>query len=102
MIKRIAGIIVRLGSLRVPKAGERLKSALNWAPAVFTLLLLLVAPLLPRAFGQSRTHAGNQNLPQNLPKTNQSQLLRYDVRPNPTVLRGFYDASGMLAHISSG
>jgi len=105
MTKRIAGKIVRLGPLRLPRARQGIKTTLNWAAAVFSLLVLLVAPLLPRAFGQSRSHPSNQSFPQDLPKIKQSQLLRYDPRPNPTGLpgaRGFYNANGMLAQMSSG
>ncbi len=105
MIKRIAGKITRLRSPRLPTAGPGAKSLLNWAAAVFILLVLLVVPLLPRALGQPRSRAGNQSLPQHVPKASQSQLLRYDVRPNPTGSprpRGFYNANGLLPHISSG
>src|SRR5574338_288896 len=105
MIKRIAGKMVRLGSLRRATERQGIKSTLNSAAAVFSLLLLLVAPLLPRAFGQSRSHAGNQNLPRNLPGPNESQLLRYDARRNMTGspgAPGFYNASGVCAHSASG
>lgn len=104
MIKRIAGKITRLRSPRLATSGQSAKSLLSRA-AAFILLILLVVALLPRVFGQSRSHADNQSLSQNVPKSSQSQLLPYDARPNPTRslrVRGFYNVNTPLPHVSGG
>jgi hypothetical protein len=62
-------------------------------------LLLLAVSQLPRAFGQRRVHGDNESLPRDATKASQSQLLRYDVRPNPPASprpRGFYNVKDLL------
>lgn len=59
-------------------AAARLRSATAWQ-AIFVSLVLLAIPMLPRAFGQRRSHAANKNLPGDATKTSQSELPPYDV-----------------------
>jgi hypothetical protein len=67
-------------------------------------LLLLAVQLLPPAFGQPRAHADKRSLPRDATKASQSQLLRYDIRPNPPGsprLRGFHDVQNLLPRAPS-
>jgi hypothetical protein len=72
----------------------------GWAAAIFLLLVLVAVSLLPRAFGQPRSHAANPGL-HSAPKASQSQLLPYDIRRNPPASqrsRGFYNVNDLLPH----
>jgi hypothetical protein len=70
-----------------------------WLGILTGSLLLLAVPLLPRAFGQPRPNADNRSLPHDATKASQSQLLPYDIRPNPPASprpRGFHNVNGVL------
>ena len=93
MIKRTIRHITRLRS----STWQGTKSTVHWAAAILVLSVLLAIPLLPRAFGRPRSHVANQS--QDVPNASQSQLLRYDVRPNPLasqLSKGFHKANDLL------
>jgi hypothetical protein len=85
MIKRIVKNITRLRAV--------------WLGILTGSLVLLAVLLLPRAFGQPRTHADNQSLRQDATRASQSRLLPYDVRPNSPASqrsRGFHNVKDLL------
>jgi hypothetical protein len=114
VIKRTIKKIIRLRSPRRPTARLGTKSVVHGVAAIFIPVVLLAIPLLPRAFGQLRSHAGNfatANPPRraeggqspDVQKASESQLLRHDVRPNPPASqrsRGFHNANNLLPHVT--
>jgi len=83
MIKRTNKKIIRLrqgygGQARLWATPKAYASRLAWQ-AIFVSLVLLAIPMLPRAFGQRRSHAANKSLPGDATKTSQSELSPYDV-----------------------
>jgi len=81
MIKRTVKNITRLRQRYSQRIRERAGAA-GWATAILIFLVLLAISLLPRAFGQPRSHGGNQSLHHGVRKPSQLQLLPYHVLPN--------------------